>query len=133
MKLRFIVFPFILAASVALIQAKPVGQHGQLARELGLSKAQKGQMKAIRQQARTTAKPIADQLKQNHQALAAAVKAGDTSQIESLSKTQGALKGQALAIHSEATAKIYAGLTPDQRTKMDQLESQRKQAKPTKN
>ncbi len=130
MKIRHIIFPVMIAAAVALAQADTPGQHGQLAKELGLSKTQKVQLKTIRQQARQTVQPVVERLKQNRQALSAAVKAGDSAQIASLSKTQGELKGQALTIRSEAKAQIYADLTPDQRQKMDEIQS-RKQTKST--
>jgi Spy/CpxP family protein refolding chaperone len=78
-------------------------------------------MKTIREQVRQKVMPLAAQLKQNHQALAAAVKTGDTSQIQALSKTQGDLRGQALTIRSEAMAQVYAELTPDQRQKLDAI------------
>jgi len=127
MKLRLVIFPVILAAAAVFVQAKAVNAHNGLARELGLSKTQKTEMKAIRQAARQKAWPVVDQLKQNRQALSAAVKAGDASQIQTLSKTQGELRGQALAIRSQARAQIYAGLTADQRQKMDAIQAQKRQ------
>jgi len=126
MKIRLLIFPVIMAAEVALVQAGAVGQHGQLARELGLSKAQKAQMKTIRQQARQTVQPIVERLKQNRQALATAVKAGDSGQIAALSKTQGELRGQTLTVRSQAKSQIYADLTDAQRQKMDEIQSHRK-------
>ncbi len=91
---------------------------------LNLTDAQKQQAKSIFQQARQNAQPIRQQLKQNRQALAAAVKANDTAQIQSLSTQQGNLRGQALAIRSEAMAKFYSTLTPEQRAKADQIHQQ---------
>jgi Spy/CpxP family protein refolding chaperone len=60
------------------------------------------------------------QLKANHEALAAAVKAGDVAQIRTLSAQQGNLCGQMLDIRSEAMSKFYATLTPEHRTQADQ-------------
>ena len=131
MKLRLIVFPVILASAAVFVQAKAAGPSGHMAKELGLSVTQKAQMKTIRQQARQTAQPVVDRLKRNRQALSAAVKTGDTAQIQTLSKTQGELRGQALTIRSQARAQIYAGLTNDQRQKMDAIRAQRRKARAT--
>jgi Spy/CpxP family protein refolding chaperone len=89
---------------------------------LNLTDAQKQQAKAIFQQARQSAQPVRQQLQQNRQALSAAVKANDAAQIQSLSNQQGQLEGQLLAIRSEARAKFYSSLTPDQKAKADQMQ-----------
>jgi Spy/CpxP family protein refolding chaperone len=94
---------------------------------LNLTDSQKQQAKAIFQQTRETTKPIADQLKQNHEALTAAIKANNVAQIDSLSAQQGTLRGQLLAARSEGRAKFYALLTPDQKAKADQMHQQFKQ------
>ncbi len=93
---------------------------------LNLTDAQKQQAKTIFQQAKQNAQPLAQQLKQNRQALADAVKANNVAQIHSLALQQGNLKGQVLGIRSEAMAKFYTILTPDQKAKADQLHQQRK-------
>ena len=79
------------------------------------------------QQARTAAQPVRQQLQQGRQSLATAVKNNDTVQIQSLAAAQGALQGQALAIQSAAKAKFYAILTPDQKTKLDQMQGKLQQ------
>jgi Spy/CpxP family protein refolding chaperone len=94
---------------------------GRMARALNLTPAQKEQAKAIHQQARQKAQPLAKQLKANREALAAAVKANDVAQIHSLSAQRGNLQGQLLGIRSEARAKVYATLTPEQKAKADQI------------
>ena len=94
---------------------------------LNLTGAQKQQAKAIFQQSRQNAQPIAQQLKQNREALSAAVKANDTAQIQQLSGQQGNLRGQMLAIRSGAMAKFYATLTPEQRTKAEQVQQRIRQ------
>ena len=111
---------FIAAALLAIsapVFAKPVAR--QTIKALNLTKAQKQQFKGIRQQARQNLQPLRAQLEQNREALRAAVKSGDQAQIQSLSKTQGELAGQAMAIRSQTRSQIYAGLTPEQRQKMD--------------
>ena len=129
-----------LAAGMALAQAPATGTQpapqkapfrhpmfghaDEMMQDLNLSTAQKQQAKTIFGDARQKAEPIRQEMRQNREALYAAVKANDTSQIERLSSHQGELQGKALAIRSEAKAKFYAILTPEQRTKADQMHQQ---------
>jgi periplasmic protein CpxP/Spy len=99
----------------------------RMAQQLNLTDAQKEQAKAIFAEARQASQPVRDQLKQNREALSAAVKAGNTQQIQQLSATQGSLMGQLTAIRTEAMAKFYAGLSAGQRSKADQMHQQFKQ------
>jgi protein CpxP len=112
-------------------QPQPPAQHRQwhrgqmldrMATRLSLTDAQKQQAQSILQGARESAKPLAQQLRENRQALRDAVKAGkpDTD-IEQLSANTGNLVGQMAAIRAKSFAKIYALLTPEQRLKADQL------------
>ena len=125
-----------LAAGMALAQAPatstqpapqkapfrhPVFGHEQMMQALNLTTAQKQQAKAIFGDARQKAEPIRQEMRQNRDALDAAENANNTPQIERLSSHQGELQGKALAIRSEAMAKFYAILTPEQRTKADQM------------
>lgn len=94
---------------------------------LNLTDAQKQQAKTIFQQAHQNAQPIAAQLQQNRDALAAAVKANQTAQIQALATAQGNLRGQVLTIRAGALAQFYQILTPDQRTKADQVQQRIRQ------
>ena len=96
----------------------------RISQALNLTDAQKAQAKTIFGQARETAKPVRDQLKGNRQALTAAVKSDNRSDIERLSTARGRLMGKMVAIRTEASAKFYQMLTPDQRAKADQLHAQ---------
>jgi protein CpxP len=93
--------------------------------KLNLTDAQKTQSKAIFQQARASSKPIFEQLKQNRQALNAAVKSDNTAQIQQLTATQGKLRGELLNIHADARAQFYNLLTPAQKTQLDQMQQAR--------
>lgn len=93
----------------------------RMMKALDLTAAQKQQARTIFQQAKESSQTIRQQLKQNREALAAAVKANDTAQIQTLASQQGTLHGQATAIRAESMAKFYSTLTPDQRTKADQI------------
>jgi periplasmic protein CpxP/Spy len=94
---------------------------GRMLRALNLTEAQKQQAKTALQQAKQNAEPLRKQLRANRQALAAAVKANDVAQIHSLAAQQGNLQGQLLGIRSEARAKVYATLTPEQKAKADEM------------
>lgn len=129
----------VMAAGMALAQTAPAtpgratvsGPHGQRARmhqqmmqQLNLTAAQKAQAKTIFGNAWQSSKPIFDQLRQNNEALAAAVRNNDKGQIQQLSTAQGNLRGQLVANHEMAMAQFYQILTPEQRTKADQMQRQ---------
>jgi len=94
---------------------------GRMLQALNLTDAQKQQTKALMQQARQNAQPLMTQVRANRQALAGAVKANDVAQIHSLAAQQGDLQGQLLGVRSEARAKVYALLTPEQKAKADEM------------
>jgi len=94
---------------------------------LNLTDAQKTQAKTIFQQNRQNVQPIQQQMMQNRQSLAAAVKANDTAAIQQLSAQQGTLQGQVVAQRSESMAKFYGILTPEQKAKADQIQQRLKQ------
>jgi periplasmic protein CpxP/Spy len=135
-----------LAAGIAFAQVSPAtpstgtssttrGAHhdfmrqrfAKLSQELSLTDTQQTQAKAIFSHARQEAQPLRAQLKQNREALATAMKADNTGQIKQLSATRGSLMGKVAAIHTEAAAKFYQTLTPEQRVKADQLHQQNRE------
>ena len=138
-------FPFVavtaLAAGTVLAQGPATGQqvpqkapfahpmfgHQQMMQNLNLTPAQKQKSDAIFADAKQQAQPIREEMRQNREALHAAVKVNNTSEIERLSSQQGELHGKALAIRSEAMAKFYVILTPEQRTKWDQIHQEMRQ------
>lgn len=99
----------------------------RLMKNLDLTDAQKQQAKAIFQNAKQAAQPLAQQLKQDREALTAAVQAGDSAKIQQLSQQVGSLQGQVLAIRSTAMSKFWATPTPDQQTKAQQFREKAKQ------
>lgn len=103
--------------------AKQGAVRGRMLRQLDLTDAQKQQARTIFQQAKQNAEPLVKQLRENREALTAAVKANDTAKIHSLSAQQGHLQGQLLGIRNDAQAKFYAGLTPEQKAKADEMRS----------
>lgn len=107
--------------------AHPMFGHGQMMQALNLTPAQKQQADTIFNDAKQKAGPVRQEMRQNREALHAAVKANNTSQIEKLATRQGELQGKALAIRSGAMAKFYTMLTPEQRTKADDMMSRMRQ------
>jgi Spy/CpxP family protein refolding chaperone len=84
-------------------------QHGRFAAALNLTDAQKTQMRSIFQQTR--------------QSLQAAVKAGNSNQIQQLAATEGTEMGQLAAIHASARAQMFKMLTPEQQQKLSTLQT----------
>lgn len=99
----------------------------RMAQELNLTDTQKQEAKAIFAKAREEAKPVRDEMRANREALRAAIKADDTARIRTLSAKQGTLMAKLTEIRSDAHAKFYAKLTPEQRAKEEQLHQQMKQ------
>ncbi|MGD0499415.1 MAG: Spy/CpxP family protein refolding chaperone [Bryobacteraceae bacterium] len=122
-----------LAAGLAYAQTSTAPQTGQtpgragllagvrqrVLKSLDLTADQQAQIKAILQGANQAAQPIRQQLQQNQQAIAAAVKANNVAQIQQLATVAGGLQSQLVVIRATARAKFYAVLTPDQQTKLE--------------
>lgn len=112
-------------------QTPPPARHFQhqarsgavMAAALNLTDVQQTQMKSIFQEARQSSQPIRQQLRQTRQSLQAAVKAGDTNQIQQLSAAEGTQMGQLAAIRASAHAKMFKMLTPDQQQKLSTLQA----------
>lgn len=101
--------------------------HRRMMQQLNLTDVQKQQAKAIFQQTRESVRPVREQLKQNREALAAAVKADNTAEIHNLAAKQATLQSRMVEARADAMAKFYATLTPEQRAKSDQLHQQFRQ------
>lgn len=127
----------VIAAGLALAQGtggagptKAPGQGAQrhldrLAVVLGLTDAQKAQVQTIFDSTGAQAKALLPQMKQNRQAIEQLVKSGNTQdfdqQLQALANTQGSLTSQMAVLHAKAMAQVWNLLTPDQRTKAEQL------------
>jgi Spy/CpxP family protein refolding chaperone len=108
-------------------QQRRMAMHEKMMQELNLTATQKAEAKEIFQQARDKCKPLREQIMADRDEMHAAVKADDQARIRSLAAKEGKTRGELIAIRSEAMAKFYAKLTPEQRTKADQLHQQMKQ------
>lgn len=94
-----------------------------LTERLGLSASQVSVVHAARVEARTNSQSLNEQMRSLHTQLNAAVKAGDEGQIDAISSNIATIHQQQTSINAKATAKIYAALTADQKTKVgDHLE-----------
>jgi Spy/CpxP family protein refolding chaperone len=90
---------------------------------LSLTADQKAASKTIFGQAREASKPVRMEMKQNREAMAAAVKSDNKSQIEKLSGERGRLMAKLTANRTEAMAKFYQILTPAQKANADQMQA----------
>jgi Spy/CpxP family protein refolding chaperone len=122
----------VLGASTSLFAAETSsasghrhGRHGAFLSSLNLTPAQQAQEKSIFQEARQSAQPLRQQLRQTRQSLWAAVQANNTAQIQQLAATRGSELGQLMAIRSTAMAKVYQTLTPDQQQQLQALREAR--------
>ena len=92
---------------------------GREAALLGLTADQQTVIKAARTDAATQSKALRVQVHTLRGELDAAIKAGDTGKIDSLTPGIAQLEGQIGSIEAKAQAKIYGSLTADQKTKVD--------------
>jgi protein CpxP len=91
-----------------------------LAQRLSLTDSQKQQAKTIFDAAQQANQALRDQIRQAHDALSTAAKAGRSdAEISVLGTNLGNLEGQVAANDAKGLAKFYALLTPDQKTKYD--------------
>ena len=70
---------------------------------------------------REQARPLMRQIHENRKALFAAVRAGNTSDIDHLTSAQAPLMAQLTAIQAKGFAKFYATLNADQKAKVDTM------------
>lgn len=99
------------------------GRFGRfMAAYLNLTPQQRAQDRAIFHDARQQASPVRQQLMQTRHSLRDAIQANDARMISQLSTTEGGEIGQLTAIRSQAMAKAYQNLNPEQKQKVAELE-----------
>lgn len=126
-KKRFLIGALAMCTALPIV-AQPRHHQGMagnrlafLSGYLGLSDAQKEQAKAIFDESSAAAKPLAQELAGARTALHQAAKDGQSdAQLDQLAATVGNLHGQIAGVHAKASAKFYALLSPEQKTKYDQ-------------
>lgn len=104
-----------------------IGMRGAMMAEfLELTEAQKADIKKIRTAARDQSQPLRKQLRSKRKALGEAVKAGETSKIETLATEHGKLQGQLVAIGAKTRVDVKNVLTPEQQQKWTSFQEKRK-------
>src|ERR1041384_3001069 len=101
---------------------------GAMFRNLDLTDAQKAQMKQIRESHSQTLRPLMQQIRAKRQEIRQASKNGTfdealvTQKLNEIAPLEAKLMGEEFRTHQE----MLAVLTPDQKTKLDQLREQQK-------
>jgi len=93
----------------------------RLTRELNLTPDQQTQARKIFEQARQQAQSLNPALRGQRQALSAAIKSDNESQIDRITLQGAQINARDRAIHAKAMAKLYSILSPDQKAKFDQV------------
>jgi Spy/CpxP family protein refolding chaperone len=129
-----VLLTLVFAASISFAQghrggppdpATMVQRHVQhLTTVLSLTSSQQQQATTIFTNAMNGASSIHSDMKTAHQNLATAIKNNDQAGITSAANTIGNLTSQMIASHAKAQAAFNQILTPDQQSKMSQLESE---------
>ena len=94
-----------------------------LTKQLSLNAQQQQQAAAIFSNIQNDAKNTHEQMQTAHENLKAAIQKNDSAGIEQAANTIGNLTAQMTAAHAKAQAAFYQTLTPEQQTKMNELES----------
>ncbi len=125
----------LVTATLMFVAALPVMAQGPrgngnsldyLAGYLTLTDTQKTQAKAIFDAAETASDTARGQLTAAQDALQAAVKANKSdAELDRLAAATGAVQGQLAGIRAKASAKFYALLTAEQKTKYDARQASR--------
>ncbi len=140
-RLRLMAYAGVAALGVGLLiaQTTGLGNHRMMgmgpqaiqnhldraATFLDMTADQKAQAKTIVDGALTQAQPLVAQLKQNHTAMVQLIQSGGGAQfdqqLQTLADNQAAVLSKLIVIKGKAFSQIWALLTPDQRTKAEQL------------
>lgn len=106
------------------------GGHGEMlehmSRALNLTDAQKEQVKAIMDSVESTAGGIHTKLDEVHKQIGAATANGqfDETQVRTLANQQAQLEADMTVEHFRAMSKVFSILTPEQRTKAEEMHKQ---------
>ncbi len=94
-----------------------------LTKQLSLTAQQQQQATTIFSGVANNAKTTHEQMRTAHDSLKAAIQKNDAAGIEQAANTIGNLTTQMTVAHAKAQAAFYQTLTPEQQTKMNDLES----------
>jgi Spy/CpxP family protein refolding chaperone len=128
MKRRFLITTLTTIAALPILAQGPRRFEGGprgldfLAGYLTLTESQKTQAQTIFDAANTASETARGQLTSAREALQVAVKANRAdTELDRLAAAVGTVEGQLAGIQAKASAKFYNLLTPEQKTKYDQL------------
>ncbi|MGA3106317.1 MAG: periplasmic heavy metal sensor [Terriglobales bacterium] len=92
---------------------------------LSLTKTQQQQAKQLYLASATSEQTIHNNMRQAREGLRAAVKNNDSASIDEAANTIGQMTAQLESTHAKTDAALYQILTPEQQTKLSELQSQR--------
>jgi Spy/CpxP family protein refolding chaperone len=95
--------------------------------QLNLSPQQKDQIRALREQEKQKNGPLMTQAKDLRTQAKAARESGDQAKLQSVRNQMQTLKPQLQQARADYKQKLDAILTPEQRTKLDQMQAERKE------
>lgn len=124
-------------AVMAHLQHGGGGQHhsfgpemvDHIARELNLTEAQKVQVKTLLEAGHAAVAPLRQKMGDVHKQLELATANGqfDETQVRSLANQQAQLMAETIVEHERMKSKIYSLLTPEQRTKAEEMHKRHKE------
>lgn len=99
------------------------GHHHHFGKMLNLTDNQKKEMFSIRLDERAKMKPLFQSLKAGREQLGALVRSGkfDEAKVQVLAKSQAAIIANIIVEKTHMRSRMYAVLTPEQRTKLEQM------------
>ena len=121
----------LLAGALAMAQRRTPPDPAQmvqhrvdfLTKQLSLNTEQQQHATSIYTEEANNIKALHDQFRTAHQNLQAAVQKNDLGAIEQASNTIGNLTAQMTLSHAKADAALYQTLSPEQQSKLTQMES----------
>jgi len=102
---------------------------GMMTDILDLTDAQQAQIKQIYQNAKPAMEPLWQQEHQSHQALMALITSGnfDQAKAQAIANQEAQIHAQLEVQHAQSAAQAFQVLTPEQKTKFNQLMAKRQQ------
>jgi len=98
-----------------------------LTRRLDLSDAQQQQVKSLMEAQKPVVQPLFQQLMAQQQQMIAATKSGqfDQAKVQAIANQQAQIIANLIVVREQTHSKVYSLLTPEQRTKFDEMRQQR--------
>jgi protein CpxP len=123
---------FVIAQRAAHRGFGDRGMHGgpgamMMLKRLDLTSDQQAKVKEIFEANKGTVQPIREQLKANHEKLAALGGTFDEAQVTAIAKEQGDLMSQLIVARQKVRSQIFAILTDEQKAKAEQMRQEMKQ------